>query len=93
MMYIGKTKRHFITRRDEHFDFKKKNLTPVALHVAGCETCRQGDYLKKSIDIVKKCSNNFDCEINEALMIENQKPSINTQLFESGASFKLLVFS
>ena len=91
--YIGKSKRHFITRRDEHFDFKKKNLTPVAHHVMDCESCRQGDFLKKSIEIVKKCSNNFDCEIHEALMIQNCKPSINTQLFESGASFKLMVFS
>ena len=91
--YIGKSKRHFVTRRDEHFNFKGKNLTPVALHVRDCETCRQGDYLKKSMQIVQKCSNNFDCEIHEALMIQSQKPSINTQLFESGASFELMVFS
>lgn len=91
--YIGKTKRHFKTRRDEHFDFKKKNLSPVALHVHECQSCQQGDYLENTIKVIKRCANNFDCEINEALLIQNEKPILNTQLFESGASFKLKVFS
>ena len=91
--YIGKTKRHFITRRDEHFDFKKKNLSPVALHVTDCQSCQQGDNLENKIRIIKRCTNNFDCEISEALLIQNEKPFLNTQLFESGASYKLKVFS
>ena len=89
-MYIGKTKHHFKTRRDEHFDFKKKNLT---LHVHECQSCQQGDYLENTIKVIKRCANNFDCEINEAFWIQNERPIINTQLFESGASFKLKVYS
>ena len=70
-----------------------KKLTPDALQVVGCDSSSTGDYLENSIKVVKKCSNKFDCEIHEALMIQTEKPLINTQLFESGASFKLMVFS
>ena len=51
--YIGKTKHHFKTRRDEHFDFKKKNLTPVTLHVHECQSCQKGDYLENTIKVIK----------------------------------------
>ena len=67
--------------------------TPVALHVTDCQSCQQEDNLENKIRIIKRCTNNFDCEISEALLIQNEKPFLNTQLFESGASYKLKVFS
>ena len=92
LFYIGKTKRHFDTRVAEHLSPTSEKPTAVSDHVRSCGDCQRG-HLKESIKIIKKCSSDFECQIHEALLIQKLNPKLNVQLFNSGASYKLLVFA
>ena len=92
LFYIGKTKRHFDTRVAEHLNFTSDRPTAVADHVSGCGDCQRGN-LKDNLRIIKKCSSDYDSQIQEALLIQKMNPKLNVQLFNSGASYKLLVFA
>ena len=92
LFYIGKTKRHFDTRVAEHLNLTSERPTAVADHVSVCSAC-QTCHLKDNFKIIKKCNSDFDCQIHEALLIQKLNPKLNVQLFNSGASYKLLVFA
>ena len=68
LVYFGKTKRHLGVRSKEHLDLEKENpLGEIETHLKSCVICR-----KRSIggfQIVKKCSNDKDAKINEAIII------------------------
>ena len=77
--YIAKTKRHFSTGVDQHFDLTTRQPTEVADHVNGCIDCRQGS-LKS---VMKKCNSDNDCKVQEALLIQKlNMNSINNYLIK-----------
>ena len=90
--YIGETKRHLITRVGEHLSLSKGyQSSEVKSHVKNCPNC----VLNASFDsfsIVKKCFNNFDACIHEALLVRRHNPVLNRQLFTGGSSHTLKVF-
>ena len=88
--YIGETERFFGVRSAEHFD--PNHNSSVASHIRECTACQDGD-LKNSIIIVKRSKSAYDNLINEALKIQKDKPSLNVQMFDKGASYKLKVFT
>ena len=92
LSYIGKTKRHFDTRVAEHLSLSSDKPTAVSDHIRSCGDCQKGQ-LKDNIKIIKKCNSDFECQIYEALSIQKFNPKLNVQLFNSGASYKLLVFA
>ena len=90
--YIGETKRHLITRVGEHLSLSKEyQNSEVKSHVKKCPNCvlNAGSY---SFSVVKKCSNNFDACIHEALLVRRQNPVLNRQLFTGGSSYTPKVF-
>ena len=90
--YIGKTKRHLAVRVKEHSDLSKNTITAIKQHLLSCETCFNSEISVDNFEILCKCSNDFSCKITEALFIKNNKPTLNKQLHNSGASFLLNVF-
>ena len=80
LFYIAKTKRHFSTGVDQHFDLTTRQPTGVTDHVNGCIDCRQGS-LKS---VMKKCNSDNDCKVQEALLIQKFKNmnSINNYLIK-----------
>ena len=71
--YIGKTKRHFITRCEEHPSLKDdaEGDSQVKKHLADCEHCSQVKL--DSFEILKKTSCSFEFVIYKGLLIKSIK--------------------
>ena len=61
-------------------------------HIWGCVTCRQRGLSLDNFTVIRKFRTDYDCQINEALLIRKFKPKLNVQLINSGASFLPKVF-
>ena len=92
LTYLGKTKRHMTTRVKEHGDLDAREKTAVASHIVNCQTCKQNKLVLDDFEIVKHCKNDFETKIHEALLIRKFRPKLNTQLYNSGASYLLKVY-
>jgi hypothetical protein len=91
--YIGKTKRHLITRVEEHLAFNKPEIkSSIKEHVINCDTCQSCKLGIHNFEILKICKNDFEAQIHEALLVRKVKPSLNVQLFASGASYLLQIY-
>ena len=91
--YLGKTKRHLITRVAEHGDLKAgEKKTAVASHIVKCPTCKQNEICLDDFEVVKHCKTDFETKIHEALLIRKLRPKMNVQLYNSGASYLLKIF-
>ena len=86
--YLGKTKRHLTTRIEEHLNLKKTSgsRTAVTSHIFECFDCKKENH---NFNIVKKCKNDCEAKIHEALLIRKFDPEINKQLFQKGGLFTL----
>ena len=85
--YIGKTKRHLSLRTKEHLDGK----SAISTHLRSCTSCQQSCDIT-DFHILSSGSSDFDIKIKEALLIKSNRPFLNTQLKENGASFLLNIF-
>ena len=83
--YIGKTKRHFGKRLNEH---GVKGTTSVSKHLKNCKNCANNK-LVNCFEFLENANSDFDCKIMEAILIKKHKPSINKQMNFSGAEFTL----
>ena len=91
--YIGKTKRHLITRVNEHLTLQDNSQkSEVKSHLLECASCRDGGTGMESFEIVKKCQNSFDVIIHEALSIKRHNPKLNKQLFKSGSFYTCKIY-
>ena len=90
--YIGRTKRHFVTRIEEHLDDKDSNKSAIASHIRQCNCCSLEKELHNQFIVIKRCNTVFDLNINEALLIKKNNPIINKQLYQSGSQYVLKVF-
>ena len=88
LSYIGKTKRHLAKRVGEH----EKDKSAIGHHLQFCTPCRDGFNVNK-FKIIDTGSSDTDCKIKEALHIKSSNPILNKQLFQSGSSFVLNVFT
>ena len=76
-VYVGKTKRHFLTRIKEH----ETTQTAVRLH---CDTCPC--FSHENFSVLRTCKSDYEATIVEALYINELKPSLNGTIVNSGAS-------
>ena len=96
--YIGKTNRHIVVRAAEHLDFLNPSKYPTAVgsHVRDCEACFNsfecGELSYQNFQIMNRCRSKLECDVREAFLIRQLKPSMNSQLFEDGACVTLKVF-
>ena len=86
--YIGKTCRHLLIRAGEHLSGDK---SAISTHLSNCSHCTNGANIN-NFKVLKSCFNNFDLDISEALLIKKHQPTLNKQLFKSGASYSLILF-
>ena len=90
--YIGKTKRHMVTRAKEHFATKESNKSEILKHICHCNDCKRSDLTIKNFVILKQCKDDYSARISEALLIKQFQPKINKQKLKRGDSYLLRVF-
>ena len=84
--YIGKTKRHLLTRFREQIC----GNSAILEHISSCKACNH--FTIENFHILSHGSNDFDNKVKEALYIKKQKPLLNKHLYQHGGSFLLNVF-
>ena len=75
--YIGKTKRHFLTRIREH----ATTNSAIKMH---CESCPC--FNEQNFSILRACKTDYEATLAEALIIRNRQPTLNNTLVSSGQS-------
>ena len=91
--YIGQTKRHLVTRVGEHVELQKTDpKSEIKTHIYNCAACHNNFLGLDNFEILKRCRNNYDTKICEALRIRQFKPKLNKQLVTKGTSYFLKVF-
>ena len=91
LSYIGKTKRHLLTRAKEHLTLESSSNSEVKAHLESCNVCR-GAVPETHFRILKECRNDYETRVQEAFLIKKHNPRLNKQLFNKGAFFTLKVF-
>ena len=89
--YIGQTKRHLVTRVNEHVALSSSK-SEIKSHIRNCPICYKKKFNVDNFQILKKCKNSFNTCISEALFIRKFRPKLNKQLMTNGASYFLKVF-
>ena len=85
--YIGKTKRHLVTRVNEH----GTTNTAITHHLQFCPECKN-EFSINCFAIMDSGRSDYDCKIKEAIHLKKHKPVLNTQLAYNGASIVLEIF-
>ena len=80
--YIGMTTTQWFIRIGQHFDPSKKSA--VFTHLTQCRTCRESKPKSQHFVVLKQLRNERDTDINEALLIRKETPSLNKAWFVSG---------
>ena len=95
--YIGQTKRHLVTRVNEHVDLKKldqfdRQKSEIKNHIYDCSSCHEYKLGFNNFEILKRCQNSYNTKITEALCIKRLRPKLNKKLMTKGCSYLLKVF-
>ena len=90
--YIGQTKRHLMTRVNEHVVLSGSSKSAIKKHIKTCPICYNKNFDFNNFEVLKKCKTPFDTKIAEALFIRKFRPKINKQLLTKGTSYVLKVF-
>ena len=90
--YIGKTKRHLVTRAQEHVSHSEYQQSEVKEHIFVCPACKSKIPDVTSFKILKSCNDDYTTKISEALLIKKLHPKLNKQIFSKGQSYLLRVF-
>ena len=88
--YIGETRRQLFKRVVEHTQTDQQSA--VFEHLALCTDCQNVTNILNCFKIVKSCSS-YNIFTLEAMMIDNHKPILNTQLGpEKGTLTSLVLY-
>ena len=95
--YIGQTKRHLVTRVNEHVELKKldqfdRQKSEIKNHMYDCSSCHEYKLGFNNFEILKRCQNSYNTKITEALCIKRLRPKLNKKLMTKGCSYLLKVF-
>ena len=95
--YIGETTCHIVKRAGEHLDcFSERMPTGIGGHIQKCDPClralKAGDLSFRNFEILSRCQSKLEAEVREAFLVSKHKPTMNSQLFMSGASLTLKIF-
>ena len=91
LTYIGKTKRHLMTRCLEHLEFNKSEpKSEIKTHLEHCDICKSSNF--ENFEIIKKCKSDQETKINEAFLIMTENPKLNKNLFNKGSLYTLQVY-
>ena len=88
--YIGETRRQFFKRVEEHTTTDKQSA--VFEHLYSCTDCQKVGNIVDCFKVIKSC-NRYNIFTVEAMMIDNNKPILNTQLGpEKGTLTSLVLY-
>ena len=95
--YICEPTCHIVKRAGEHLDcFSERMPTGIGGHIQKCDPClralKAGDLSFRNFEILSRCQSKLEAEVREAFLVTKHKPSMNSQLFMSGASLTLKIF-
>ena len=90
LFYIGQTSRHLLERAKEHLNPSDKT-SAVSQHISTCQSCKNTDLSVTDFQVLKKCRNQYDVKIYEALLIQKLHPTLSTQV-TNDYGFLLKVF-
>ena len=90
LTYIGETERHLIDRVKEHLDLRSEKRSAIKDHILTCQICQEANI--SDFEILRKCRDPCDVKMQEAFLIRRFKPSLNVQLYQSGAMVVLKIF-
>ena len=92
--YIGQTKRHLLTRVNEHLSLDKPrgHKSEVKSHIYKCTSCHKQFLSIQNFKVLRKCKTSYETRIHEALKIKKLRPKLNKQLMRNGVSYLLKVF-
>ena len=92
--YIGQTKRHLLTRVNEHLSLHQPDgpQSEIKTHIYNCTSCHSSVLGIDNFLILKKCKNQYDTKFSEALKLKKCRPKLNKQLVIKGVSYLLKVF-
>ena len=82
-----------MTRVEEHTDMTVKSSSHVLEHIKNCKGCRNIENKLDCFEIIRQCSDRFECRVAEAFAIKQYKPSINRTMTSQGAALPLTVFN
>ena len=68
--YIGKTKRHMVTRAKEHVTPKESTQSEIKNHILKCNQCKNSNLSVDSFSIKKQCRNDYSAGISEAVLLK-----------------------
>ena len=86
--YIGMSSRHLITREREYLNLNNNRKTAIKNHLQQCKSCSKTKIdFYSSFAVLKKCSFEYNAKIHEALLIIQNKPLLNKQLYMNVCCF------
>jgi len=80
------------TRVLEHTQSSKAKKSHIFAHINDCDVCKQGKRGVHDFHILRKCVDETECRIAEALCIKRFRPAINKQLHDQGSSHILRIW-
>ena len=91
--YIGYTKRHMTTSVLEHTQpSPAAKKSHVFAHIKNCKSCKNGQRSVHDFRVMRRCNDETECRISEALCIKRFRPVINKQLHAQGSSHILRIW-
>jgi len=87
LFYLGKTKRHLISRVKEH----TKHSSQIGSHLLSCSNCKS-NFSIDNFKVIAVGTNDFDTQIKEAICIKQLNPHLNRNILNCGSSYFLKVF-
>ena len=73
--YVGYTKGHLYKRVEGH----RQKASSIYKHYSNEHNTAIPDNFSARFNVIKKCTNKFDCLVNEMLCIQDLKPTLNVQ--------------
>ena len=73
--YVGYTKGHLHTQVERH----RQKAPSIYKHYAKEHNTAVPNNFSACFNVIKKCTNKFDCLVNEMLFIQDLKPALNVQ--------------
>ena len=73
--YVGYTKGHLYKRVEGH----RQKPSSIYKHYSNEHNTAIPDNFLARFNVIKKCTNKFDCLVNEMLCIQDLKPTLNVQ--------------
>ena len=86
--YIGMSTSHLVTRAREHLHRNFNSAkSATSQRISSSQSCQNCDLDVSSFKVIRNCDNEYETEIQEALLIKKLTPRLNSLLYANVALF------